>query len=49
MSSMDAYTTSADMCAQELREWQQQESNVALLELHAPLSQILLARDCVLF
>ena len=30
---IDAYTASADVCTQKLREWQQQGSNVALLAL----------------
>ena len=29
---VDAYTANADVCAQKLREWQQQGSNVATLK-----------------
>ena len=31
---VDAYTASTDICAQNLRKWQQQSPKVAVLDLH---------------
>ena len=37
---VDAYTANADVCAQKLREWRQQGSNVAIVDLRRAYLQI---------
>ena len=42
---VDAYTANADVCTQTLREWWQQRSNVAILDLSKAYVQVHVHRE----